>query len=521
LAAWFESLGPCFVSLFGAVQFGGDGKSFPGHERFPRPIDLIPGTKQIPFVESMRRVKYFIEQHRLLSRGDRVLVAVSGGPDSVALLRLLVELCGELHLHLEVAHLQHGMRGAEADEDARFVAELAERFGLPFHLKEVNVPEIKSAAGKGNIETLAREERYRFFVEIAVARKLHKVATAHTLDDQAETVLMRFLRGSGMKGLGAMAPLQFMESIGGTPVKLTVIRPLLETSKAEIIKYLSDMGQPFRLDRTNRDTTLLRNWVRLELLPKIRERFDGHLGERLARQAEIMRDENALLDDLARRKLAEILTAMGLNRERLLEQPIALQRRLLRLWIESVRGNLRGLDFVHIDELLRLIKDGPPHGRLAIPGGWELARQYDQLTLVRRSRQVKSQCYAYSFAPGAPLAIPEAGWEILSQLTEPSTERLPSDLAEAVFDAAGLTGPLTVRNFRHGDYFQPLGMSGHKKIKDLFIEQKLPLTQRATLPLFVLGTEVLWVPGCARSERAKLTQATRFMLRVKLVRLNA
>jgi tRNA(Ile)-lysidine synthase len=241
----------------------------------------------------------------------------------------------------------------------------------------------------------------------------------------------------------------------------------------------------------------------------------------LARQAEIMRDDNALLDDLARRKLVEILTAMELNRERLLEQPIALQRRLLRLWIESVRGNLRGLDFVHIDELLRLIKHGQPHGRLAIPGGWEMARQYDLLTLVKRSRRAQRLCYVHHFAPGATLAIPEAGCEILSQFTEPSTEHMPGDLTEAVFDAAGLTGPLTVRNFRHGDYFQPLGMSGHKKIKDLFIEHKLPLSQRATLPLLVLGSEVLWVPGCARSERAKVTRATRSMLRVKLVRLNA
>ena len=184
-------------------------------------------------MESVPQVKYFIEKHRLLSRGDRVLVAVSGGPDSVALLHLLIELREEFQLDLEVAHLQHGIRGEEAREDARFVAALADQLGLPFHLREVSVPEIRTAAGKGNLEALARDERYRFFAELVGARGLNKVATAHTRDDQAETVLMRFLRGSGMTGLGGMAPLHRVKSAG---LDLAVIRPLLETSKAELLQ---------------------------------------------------------------------------------------------------------------------------------------------------------------------------------------------------------------------------------------------------------------------------------------------
>ena len=153
-----------------------------------------------------RKVREFIEKHRLVSAGDCVLVAVSGGPDSVALLHLLYDLREELELHLEVAHLEHGIRGEEAREDARFVAELAEKLGLPFHLKEVDLHQIKSAAGKGNLEALARAERYRFFGAVARERNLGKIATAHTQDDQAETVLMWILRGSGMKGLGGMPP---------------------------------------------------------------------------------------------------------------------------------------------------------------------------------------------------------------------------------------------------------------------------------------------------------------------------
>ncbi|MGH7812245.1 MAG: tRNA lysidine(34) synthetase TilS, partial [Candidatus Binatia bacterium] len=189
-------------------------------------------------------VRAAIQRHELISRGDRVLVAVSGGPDSVALLQLLLELREEFELYVEVAHLQHGMRGAEADEDAEFVAELAKKLDLPFHLKTIDVPRIKVSAGKGNLEGLARAERYRFFAQLIRDRSLDKVATAHTQDDQAETVLMWFLRGSGMTGIGGMAPLQYMNLAGiGAPSGVTVVRPLLGVAKAEILEYLTRKSQ--------------------------------------------------------------------------------------------------------------------------------------------------------------------------------------------------------------------------------------------------------------------------------------
>ena len=469
-------------------------------------------------MESLTQLKYFIEKHHLLLCGDGVLVAVSGGPDSVALLHRLMELREEFQLRLEVAHLQHGIRGDDAREDARFVAELAQQLGLPFHLKEVSLPRIKSAAGKGNLEALARDERYGFFAELVRHRGLCKVATAHTRDDQAETLLMWFLRGSGMKGLGGMAPLHQRNSAG---LELTIIRPLLATSKTEVLNYLSEKCQRFRRDRTNQEPTLLRNWIRLELLPKIHERIDGRLSERLSRQAEILRDEEQWIAHWVHDSLQKIRDGSEMRRDLLLSQPVAVQRRVLRLWIAETRGNLRGLDFVHVEKLRRLIELGPPQGRLALPGGWEVAREYDQLKMVRRSPRLRGSCYAYDFVAGSTLRVVEAGWEIRSEFIRPPLERFPVDAKEAVFDAACLTGPLTVRNFRNGDYLQPLGMSGHKKVKDLFIEQKLPLEMRATLPLLVLDQEILWVAGYRRSERAKVTVDTTTILRFTLVALAA
>ena len=466
------------------------------------------------------KVKATIQRYALISPGDRVLVAVSGGPDSVALLHLLYDLREELELRLEVAHLQHGIRGAEAQEDARFVAELAQKLGLPFHLKEVNLRQIKSAAGKGNLEALARAERYRFFAAVARERNLDKIATAHTQDDQAETVLMWLLRGSGLKGLGGMPP---THQLDGTNIESAscpvVIRPLLGVSRTEIEEYLNERHLTFRLDRSNQDLSFLRNWIRLKLIPQLKEKMDRNLPSRLAQQAELIREEDDLLDALANAAINEIRTAEGMNRGSLLKHSKAMQRRLLRLWIEATRGHLRGLDFQHIEALLDLIADGPPQGRLSIPGGWQLVKEYETLRLEKQSRRMGQQCACYSYALhiGEDLHIHEAGLMIQTRAISLPLPSLPDNLTEAVFDVASLAADLTLRNFRHGDRFQPLGMAGHKKVKELFIEKKLPLVVRASLPLLLLGDEVIWIPGYGRSELGKVTPATKAILHLKAV----
>ena len=459
-----------------------------------------------------------IQKSQLMAVGDRVLVAVSGGPDSVALLRLLYDLKEELALHLEVAHLQHGIRGEEAKKDARFVCELAERMSLPVHIKEVNVPRLRSEAGRGNLEELARRERYRFFAEVARQRNLNKIATAHTRDDQAETVLMWLLRGAGRKGLGGMAPRQPVKVAGPESSKdVTLIRPLLGLDKEDLLDYFEHKGLDYRLDRSNEDTALLRNWIRLELLPLLKERIDPGVPSRLAQMAEVLRDEETLLNMLAQRELAELRTNSGLRRDGFLRQPKAMQRRLLRLWIEQARGHLRGLDFDHVEALLTLISAGPPQSRLSIPGGWELTREYETLRLVKAARQSRPRCYEYPMVLDGVLAVREAGITIDCRRMSSLAAGLPKDHWEAVFDCAALTEPLVVRNFRRGDRFRPLGMAGHKKVKDLFIEKKAPLPARALLPLLVMGAEVLWLPGYGRSEIGRVGPDVKEILRIRVV----
>ena len=448
--------------------------------------------------------------------GEAVLVGVSGGPDSVALLHLLADLRRELGLHLEVAHLQHGIRGDDAKADASFVGDLAKSLALPFHLKELELPTLKAKAGKGNIEALARAERYRFFHEIVKVRALAKVATAHTQDDQAETVLMWFLRGAGTTGLRGMAPVQRFTPTGcDDDSAITLVRPLLTVSKAALLQYLTSCNLAHRVDRTNEDPVYLRNWLRRELLPTIERRLDTKVRARLANQATLLRAEDQWMDQVARERLRVAQRDGQLDRKTVCDTPLALQRRMLRLWLGSIRGNLRGLDAGHVQSLIELIASEPPQGCVAIPGGWQCVKEYRWLRLERHTQRQQQICYSYRFVPGRSLDIPEARIRLVSRLIGNSSN-LPRGFDEAQLDLAKIDGALQVRNFRIGDRYQPLGMAGTKKLKDLFIERRLPLSRRAVLPLLVSGGTILWIPGCGRSEVARIAATSTQILHIKI-----
>jgi tRNA(Ile)-lysidine synthase len=462
-----------------------------------------------------------VQQQNLLSRGERLLLGVSGGPDSVCLLLILHDLQKDYDLHLEVAHLQHGIRGEEAADDARFVGALAEQLGLIFHLREINLPELRRRAGKGNLEALAREQRYKFFAEIAQRRGLTKIATAHTEDDQAETMLMWLLRGAGRKGLGGMSPVHaFNDSRRGLDQgEAQIIRPFLKVSKSEILNYLHERQIAYRVDSTNDDGKLLRNWIRLELLPQLRLRIDGRVSARLAEQAAMLRGEQAVLEQVAYSALENCRRNDGLDRVQLLQQPVALQRLIFRYWIERLRGDLRGIDFVHVEALRRVAATGPSQARIAIPGGWELRREYDLLYLSKAQRGLKPICYCRSLTIGQTLQIPEANVELVSETLAAPVRAADVDMTQACFDLQALPEPLLVRNFRRGDRFEPLGMSGQKKLKDLFIDRKVALSERSILPLLVGGDKVIWIPGHGRSRSALVGPNSRAIMRIKVIPL--
>lgn len=311
----------------------------------------------------------YVRRHGLLKAGDRVGVAVSGGADSVALLRLLLELGSELGIVLSVAHFHHGIRGAEADADAEFVAGLASSHKLELHQGSGDVP-AHARARRASVETAARELRYRFFATLLKSGAVGKIATGHTLDDQAETVLMKTLRGAGTRGLAGIYP----------ALHSGLVRPLLGVRRRELEEYLRGLGQEWREDSSNRDPRHLRNRVRHELLPLLEREFNPEVTRVLAETAEVARAEEEFWQREVERLLPEVCGGGGgsLQLKTLLAQPLAVQRRLVRAALERAGASF---DFRHGEEMLRLAQKSK--GALELAGGWRVVRGKGELRIEK------------------------------------------------------------------------------------------------------------------------------------------
>ena len=462
----------------------------------------------------------------LLAPGDAVLVGVSGGPDSVALLHLLTEVAPVLSLSLEVAHVEHGIRGARSREDAAFVRSMAAGLSLPFHLAQLD---LHAASGRaGNLEARARAERYRFLARVAAERRLGKVAVGHNRGDQVETMLMWLLRGCGPEGLAGMPAARPLDRDAAGSEGPWLIRPLLDVPRDEILEYLAGRELEYREDHTNRDTRYLRNWIRRTLLPELRGRTDGGLEHRLARLGGMLRSDNVLLERRAAEVYPRVSREDVLDRAAFLGIEPELKPRMVRFWLARVIGTLRRIGDAHVGAVLDLMAGSRPHARVSLPGPWTVERQYESVRLVpvtgKEPEDAKGDGEEYScpLPLEGELLLPEAGLKVAAWRSD--SLDLPAGPFEAAFDLRAVervAGTLRVRNFRPGDRFRPLGMAGHKKLKDLFIEMKLPRSRRRTLPLVLAGEEIVWIPGCARGDFARLEQASRAAWRVKVRPLSA
>lgn len=336
----------------------------------------------------------YIHRHSLLKAGDRVGVAVSGGADSTALLRLLLELRGELGIVVAVVHFHHGIRGAEADADAEFVASLAKSHDLELHSGSGDAP-AHAREKQVSLETAARELRYQFFAGLLQAGAADKIATGHTLDDQAETVLMKSLRGAGTRGLAGIYPALGAASgdrdaaegpstalrAGSRATQAGIVRPLLGVRRSEVEEYLRGLSQEWREDSTNRDRRHLRNRVRHELVPLLERDFNPEVTRVLAESAEVARAEEDFWQREIERLLPEV-SAQGeasLKLNALLAQPLAVQRRLVRAALERAGA---AFDFRHGEEILRLAQKS--RGAVELPGGWRVVRGKGDLRIEKR-----------------------------------------------------------------------------------------------------------------------------------------
>ena len=470
-------------------------------------------------------VTRYIRRHKLLNPGDRVGVAVSGGADSVALLRLLLELRTELGVVLSVVHFNHKLRGSEADADEQFVADLASRNKLEFRSETGDVATY-SAEKRLSIETAAREMRYGFFRRLLIEGRMNRVATAHTLDDQAETVLLKVARGAGTRGLAGIYPQLSVSSsqfsagrqasvAGRQQVCASIVRPLLGVRRKELEAYLIAEGQSWREDSSNRDLRHARNRVRHGILPRLERNLNPAVREILAETAEIARAEEEYWNaevgrilEAAGRRLRDTGATVGLRSFAGL--PLALQRRLARAAAENF--GLR-LEFRHVEEILELISNGCP-GKAALPDGWMASIDKGELKF-EPAPQISESIHDYRYLLPVPgkVPVPETGTLFEAMLI--SAEKRAACNAENLLDLGAIAGKLMVRNWHAGDRFWPAHTKAPKKVKELLQEKHVTGEERKLWPVIVSGDEIVWVRGFPTPARLQPRQSVKNVIAIR------
>ncbi len=483
-------------------------------------------------MELVQRVRDTIRKYRMLPPGT-VIVGVSGGADSVALLHILLQLQDELSIRVHAAHLNHRIRGDEADSDQAFVVHLAERWRVPLSVAGVDVPAL-ARERRLAIEEAARQARYAFLLQTARQLGARAVAVAHHADDQAETVLMHFLRGAGLAGMRGILPVSDLtrlrmgaseELLRGEPVLLA--RPLLEVSKADILAYCRENGLEFRFDRSNLDQTYFRNRLRHELLP-ILETYNPNIREVLRRAAAVAADDYAFLAQELQKAWGRVCTAEGagwiefdLAQWRGLHR--SLQRSVLREAIRRLRQGLRNINWIHVENALDVL-NRTDTGAATLPQGLVAVARYGRFYVADDGALPPPPAPQLA---GEPLPVPVPGmldlpddrWVLETRVLAavPEEARHNVDPWQAWLNLEAVGEDLVLRPRRPGDTFAPLGMGGRlKRLNEFMINAKIPREWRDNWPLLCNASHILWVAGLRVDERAAIAETTRRVLWVRL-----
>lgn len=436
-------------------------------------------------------------------------VAISGGPDSVALLRALVTLAPAHRFHLTALHVNHRLR-PEAGQEQDVVARLCQQWQVPLRIKELTPLQKQTGQKQTGIEAWARAERYAFFHSMKTEHGLDCIATAHTQDDQAETVLFHILRGSARRGLAGIPPVR----------EGWLVRPLLDCSRREIMTYISKRQLPYATDPSNADVRYTRNRIRHRLLPLLEQEFSPQVRRHLVSLAKTTREEEVWLEELAKNACKRVEeTVHVLSVPKLQAEPKALRQRILRHWVERQTYDL---GVYHLTRLAEL-SEGKVQGTIQLPGNIHVVREGQRLVIKPQGQglgehDLREIDYTHKLQIGQTLGLGESGWSMTVSpavvWNEGACSARCSDLWQALFDAPRASQGLIVRNYRAGDRVQPLGMRGHKKLHDVFIDAKVRRSLRRGFPVVEVHGEIAWVPGCVRGNVAKVTPATRQVLRI-------
>lgn len=466
------------------------------------------------------KFSWFVRKHNLIHPKEKILMAVSGGMDSMTLMDLMVSVRSSWNLCLWAVHVQHGIRGRSAETDEAFVNETCLRWGIPFISLKTDAAAY-SRVKKISLETGARELRYAFFQSILDRLSLDRLALGHQADDQAETILLNLVRGAGLKGLGGMLP-----------IRGRIIRPLLFSTREEIEEYVRQKKIDFRTDETNRDIRFRRNRMRWNVLGNLKKNFGGHVSVSICRagiavseaEAVIHHEANHLLGRMVSYPTSDVLPLSGtpdeiaLDIHQFLNYFKGIQKSIL-IQIFQMFGPLQRLPSYHeIERILELVQTGRNGAAIQLGNGISVVKS-DCRLVWKKARNGSKDIFAVEI--GRKIEIVHTGFALSSETIEwKSNRRIPqNNTHQAYLDWDQLQPPFQVRFFRPGDWFIPLGMKGKKKLQDYFVDMKIPKDRRSEIPLFLSKGRIAWVCGCRMDERFKIRKQTKNALKLEISRI--
>lgn len=458
------------------------------------------------------RVLNTIRNNKMFNVGDKVVVAISGGPDSICLLHVLHAIKDELGIDLVAAHINHCLRGDEANEDEEYVKAFCKSLGIRCFVKRENIEKV-SMENKISTEMAGREVRYAFFEEILTKVQGNKVAIAHNSNDQAETVLMRIMRGTGLEGL-----------VGIKAVRDKVfVRPIIDISRKEIEEYCKENNLNPRIDKSNLETIYTRNKVRLELIPYIEKNFNPHIIETLNKFSSSMKDDSEYITKIS----IEKYNIYCKNREdkviidkSAFKEHISILSRIIRMALKEIKGNLYNLEKKHIEEVI-YIQKGNTGRTIMLPEGIRVLNNYGNISLYSEQHKSTKDIHQreYILKVDSENKLNEIGLSIhLKVINAQSIEELNKKNSIKYFDYDKIIGKIKLRYRKIGDKFMPFGMKGSKKLKDLFIDLKIPKDERDDIPLILFGEEIAWIVGYRISEKFKIDKNTKNILQIIIER---
>lgn len=457
----------------------------------------------------INKVRETIKKNNLVNGGDKIILGVSGGPDSICMLHILNYLKDEFNIKIYAAHLNHKIRGIEAQKDAMYVAKICDIMRVPCFIRAIDVPAYCKEKGV-SLEEGARTLRYNMFFEIKDKIGADKIAIAQNINDQAETVIMRMMRGTGLQGLKGI---QYKREDG-------IIRPLLDVDRAYIEEYCEQNNLNPRIDQTNLEEIYTRNKIRLKLIPYMVENFNPNLKESISRMTNLLKDDSDFIIQESNKSFDEICSEMSDNTisvdiDKFINTHKALKNRIIRKCINFVLGNIEGIEQKHIQDVNDLINTDKNNIRIDLPKGILVYKKSGNILFTDEEIVEEKISYDYIIPKSGYIKIKESNTLVESKiLSIEEYKKFSSDKYVKFFDADKIEGTLHIRNRRNGDKIKLLGLGGSKKIKDLFIDLKIPKEERDLIPILSDEKGIIWVIGHRMSEDYKIDSNTNNILRI-------